>query len=129
MHPVNLQSRRAALGALAGAVALASGTSPVFAEYGDGANVFGRITNKSGFVPYTGEGFALMLPSKWNPSKEKDFPDVKLRSANQKADTPVLDVANAALCAVCHQNLFDNLSICSCGAHTPTWADALCQDP
>lgn len=85
---------------------MASGTSPVFAEYGDGANVFGRITNKSGFVPYTGEGFALMLPSKWNPSKEKDFPDVKLRSANQKADTPVLDVANAALCAVCHHNVF-----------------------
>jgi len=24
-------------------------------------------------VPYAGEGFALLLPSKWNPSKEKDF--------------------------------------------------------
>jgi photosystem II oxygen-evolving enhancer protein 2 len=24
-------------------------------------------------VPYAGEGFALLLPSKWNPSKEEDF--------------------------------------------------------
>jgi hypothetical protein len=43
------------------------------AAYGDAANVFGRVTNKSGFVPYAGEGFAVLLPSKWNPSKEKDF--------------------------------------------------------
>jgi hypothetical protein len=34
----------------------------------------------TGFVPYAGEGFTLLLPSKWNPSKEKDFPDVVLRS-------------------------------------------------
>jgi len=27
----------------------------------------------TGFVPYAGEGFALLLPSKWNPSKEEDF--------------------------------------------------------
>jgi hypothetical protein len=30
-------------------------------------------------VPYSGEGFALLLPSKWNPSKEQDFPGVVLR--------------------------------------------------
>lgn len=35
-----------------------------------------------GFVPYAGEGFALLLPSKWNPSKEKDFPGVVLRWGN-----------------------------------------------
>lgn len=73
------QNRRAALGALAGAAALVSGAAPSFAEYGDSANVFGRVTNKSGFVPYAGEGFAILLPSKWNPSKEKDFPNVQLR--------------------------------------------------
>lgn len=33
----------------------------------------------AGFVPYSGEGFAMLLPSKWNPSKEKDFPGVVLR--------------------------------------------------
>jgi len=30
-------------------------------------------------VPFAGEGFALLLPSKWNPSKEKDFSGVVLR--------------------------------------------------
>merc|ERR1712224_1149854 len=49
------------------------------ATYGDSANFFGKITNKSGFVAYAGEGFSLLLPSKWNPSKEKDFPGVALR--------------------------------------------------
>eukprot|EP00746_Dinoflagellata_sp_MGD_P145848 gnl/MRDRNA2_/MRDRNA2_78405_c0_seq1.p1 gnl/MRDRNA2_/MRDRNA2_78405_c0~~gnl/MRDRNA2_/MRDRNA2_78405_c0_seq1.p1 ORF type:complete len:226 (-),score=12.81 gnl/MRDRNA2_/MRDRNA2_78405_c0_seq1:480-1079(-) len=49
------------------------------ATYGDSANVFGKITNKSGFVAFAGEGFSLLLPSKWNPSKEKDFPSVALR--------------------------------------------------
>merc|ERR1711907_585292 len=52
---------------------------PSLAAYGDSANVFGKITNKSGFVAYVGEGFSLLLPSKWNPSKEKDFSDVTLR--------------------------------------------------
>merc|ERR1712144_115884 len=54
-------------------------TDPSFAAYGDSANVFGKITNKTGFVAYAGEGFSLLLPSKWNPSKEKDFPNVALR--------------------------------------------------
>ncbi len=33
----------------------------------------------AGFIPYAGEGFALLIPSKWNPSKEQDFPGVVLR--------------------------------------------------
>lgn len=33
----------------------------------------------TGFVPYAGEGYALLLPAKWNPSKEFDFPGVALR--------------------------------------------------
>jgi hypothetical protein len=72
-------SRRAAMGMLAGVAALAAGAAPSQAAYGDAANVFGKITNKSGFVPYAGEGFALLLPSKWNPSKEQDFPGTILR--------------------------------------------------
>merc|ERR1712070_1187032 len=51
----------------------------VCATYGDSAKVFGKITNKSGFVAFAGEGFSVLLPSKWNPSKEKDFPNVALR--------------------------------------------------
>merc|ERR1711939_1235405 len=54
-------------------------TSPSLSAYGDSANVFGKTTNKSGFLAYAGEGFSLLLPSKWNPSKERDFPDVALR--------------------------------------------------
>jgi len=72
-------SRRAALSLLAGAAALVSRTGPSEAAFGDAANVFGRTTNKSGFVPYAGEGYALLLPSKWNPSKERDTQGVQLR--------------------------------------------------
>jgi len=72
-------SRRAAMGVLAGVAALAAGAQPSQAAFGDAANVFGKVTNQSGFVPYAGEGFALLLPSKWNPSKEQDFPGTILR--------------------------------------------------
>jgi len=71
-------SRRASLGMIAGAAMLA-GVSPARAEFGESANVFGKITNKSGYIPYAGDGFALLLPSKWNPSKERDFPGTILR--------------------------------------------------
>lgn len=97
-------SRRAALGLLAGAAALVTRTGPSEAAFGDAANVFGRTTNKSGnesslvrrmvytrspsqlvrcptpgFVPYAGEGYALLLPSKWNPSKEREANGIQLR--------------------------------------------------
>jgi hypothetical protein len=72
------QGRRAALGALAGSVALVSGTAPSFADHGAAANVFGKKTSTGG-ASYVGDGFALKLPPKWNPSKEKDFPGVQLR--------------------------------------------------
>lgn len=70
--------RRSIIGTLAGGVALL-GAAPAFAEYGDGANIFGKTTNKSGFVPYSGDNFSVLLPSKWNPSKEREFPDIVLR--------------------------------------------------
>lgn len=79
VSPSAPQTRRSALASFAGAAALLSGAAPSLAAYGENANVFGKITNKSGFAPYVGEGFALLLPSKWNPSKEKDFPGVVLR--------------------------------------------------
>jgi hypothetical protein len=36
------------MGMLAGVAALAAGAAPSQAAYGDAANVFGKITNKSG---------------------------------------------------------------------------------
>merc|ERR1712137_1348384 len=36
-------------------------------------------SNPTGFDAFAGEDFSLLLPSKWNPSKEKDFPGVVLR--------------------------------------------------
>merc|ERR1712224_1095684 len=72
------KSRRALLSAVSVA-SLILCSCPSFAAYGDSANVFGKVTNKSGVVAYAGEGFSLLLPSKWNPSKEKDFPGVAVR--------------------------------------------------
>merc|ERR1712078_858340 len=63
----------------AGVLAVVLKSQSATATYGDSANVFGKITNKSGFVAFAGDGFSLLLPSKWNPSKEKDFPSVALR--------------------------------------------------
>eukprot|EP01025_Chloroclados_australasicus_P026829 TRINITY_DN2664_c0_g1_i1.p1 TRINITY_DN2664_c0_g1~~TRINITY_DN2664_c0_g1_i1.p1 ORF type:complete len:280 (-),score=48.67 TRINITY_DN2664_c0_g1_i1:361-1200(-) len=70
--------RRAALAGFA-AVPAVLAAKPAEAAYGEGANVFGRATNTTGFVPYTGDGFAVLLPSKYNPSKEIDFKGVVLR--------------------------------------------------
>jgi len=52
------------------------------AAFGDSANVFGKVTNKTGAIPYAGEGFAVLLPSKWNPSSPasfQEFPGTVLR--------------------------------------------------
>jgi len=65
-------SRRAALSLFAAGVA-ATQAKPSFAAYGDSANVFGQITNTSGFQPYAGDGYALLVPSKYNPSKERPY--------------------------------------------------------
>lgn len=73
-----LQNRRALLSAAA-AAALVLKAEPSMAAFGDSANIFGKITNPTGFVPYAGEGFSLLLPSKWNPSKEREFPNMVLR--------------------------------------------------
>lgn len=46
-----MQTRRAAMGVLAGVAAMAAGVAPSQAAYGDAANVFGKVTNKSGRCP------------------------------------------------------------------------------
>jgi hypothetical protein len=72
-------SRRQALGLVATAAGLLARPSASLAAYGDAANIFGKPTNTTGFVPYAGEGYALLLPATWNPSKEREFPGIKVR--------------------------------------------------
>ena len=71
--------RRALLSSLPLAGALMT-AAPSLAAYGEAANVFGGETgNFTGFTPYEGDGYTLLLPAKWNPSKEKIFPGTDLR--------------------------------------------------
>ncbi|CAD7698492.1 unnamed protein product [Ostreobium quekettii] len=72
-------SRRAAMGMVAGGVAILAGAKPSEAAYGETANVFGSITNPSGFIPFSGDGYVVLLPSKWNPSPERDFKNIDMR--------------------------------------------------
>lgn len=76
----NAVSRRGALSLAAAVVAaVVSSEQSALAAYGDKANVFGSATPDTGFQKYAGEGFTVALPGKWNPSKEKDFPNTVLR--------------------------------------------------
>ncbi|CAG9464358.1 unnamed protein product [Pedinophyceae sp. YPF-701] len=72
-------SRRAALAGFAGVAALVLKGDAAQAAYGEGANVFGKTTNKSGFVTYAGDGYAFLIPARWNPSPERDNQNVILR--------------------------------------------------
>lgn len=45
----------------------------------DAANVFGKPKTNTDYLPYNGNGFKLMIPAKWNPSKEVEFPGQVLR--------------------------------------------------
>ncbi|CAL5221090.1 g3219 [Coccomyxa viridis] len=73
-------ARRTALSLLSGAAFLLSRAGESEAAFGDAARVFGsKPTNTTGFYGYGGEGFSLLLPSQWNPSKEREEPGVVLR--------------------------------------------------
>ncbi|KAH8509217.1 hypothetical protein H0E87_011108 [Populus deltoides] len=72
-------SRRLALTLLIGAAALGSKVAPADAAYGESANIFGKPKTDTDFLPYNGDGFKLSVPSKWNPSKEREFPGQVLR--------------------------------------------------
>lgn len=72
-------SRRWALALLAGSLAATSRIDSAHAAYGEAANVFGAPKQQTGFTPYVGNGFKLEIPSKWNPSKETEFPGTVLR--------------------------------------------------
>eukprot|EP00475_Leptophrys_vorax_P002969 TRINITY_DN116_c0_g1_i2.p1 TRINITY_DN116_c0_g1~~TRINITY_DN116_c0_g1_i2.p1 ORF type:complete len:258 (+),score=56.87 TRINITY_DN116_c0_g1_i2:121-894(+) len=74
-------SRRSAVTLLAGAAAaLTLKAAPAEAAYGEAANVFGKAKTNTDYIPYTGDGFSIDLPSKWNPSKEYgEYPNIVLR--------------------------------------------------
>jgi len=73
-------SRRAALALLAGVTAAAGAkVGPAAAAYGEAANVFGKPKASTEYIAYSGDGFKLLIPSKWNPSKEREFPGQVLR--------------------------------------------------
>ncbi|KAJ9685998.1 hypothetical protein PVL29_015068 [Vitis rotundifolia] len=72
-------SRRLALTVLIGAAAIGTKVNPADAAYGEAANVFGKPKTNTDFLPYNGDGFKLSIPSKWNPSKEREFPGQVLR--------------------------------------------------
>ncbi|KAF3321627.1 oxygen-evolving enhancer protein 2 [Carex littledalei] len=72
-------SRRLALTALVGVAAVGMKVKPADAAYGESANVFGKPKTTE-FMPYTGDGFKILIPAKWNPSKEAaEFPGQVLR--------------------------------------------------
>ncbi|KAL1307669.1 hypothetical protein HN51_049569 [Arachis hypogaea] len=72
-------SRRLALTVLIGSSAIASKVSPADAAYGEAANVFGKPKTNTDFLVYNGDGFKISIPSKWNPSKEVEYPGQILR--------------------------------------------------
>ncbi|KAJ4845479.1 hypothetical protein Tsubulata_042249 [Turnera subulata] len=72
-------SRRLALTVLIGAAAIGSKVAPANAAYGESANIFGKPKTNTDFLPYSGDGFKLLVPSKWNPSKEVEYPGQVVR--------------------------------------------------
>jgi len=49
------------------------------AAYGEAANVFGKEKKGTSFVPFAGDGYAVLVPGKWNPSKEREFEGMDMR--------------------------------------------------
>jgi photosystem II oxygen-evolving enhancer protein 2 len=72
-------SRRLALTVLLGAAAIGTKAPPANAAYGEAANVFGKPKSNTDFLPYEGDGFKLLIPAKWNVSKEVEYPGQVLR--------------------------------------------------
>jgi len=77
--------REAAFGAFGTAVlsaaslAVAVSPEPAVAAYGESANIFGKAKQGASFVPFAGDGYAVLIPGKWNPSKEREFAGMDMR--------------------------------------------------
>ncbi|KAK4492858.1 hypothetical protein RD792_000183 [Penstemon davidsonii] len=74
-----VMSRRLALTVLIGAAAVGSKVSPADAAYGESANIFAKPKTNTDFKLYSGNGFKVSVPAKWNPSNEVEFPGQVLR--------------------------------------------------
>ncbi|XP_059644108.1 oxygen-evolving enhancer protein 2, chloroplastic-like [Cornus florida] len=85
-------SRRLALTVLIGAAAIGSKVAPADAAYGEAANVFGKPKTNTDFLPYNGPGFKILLPAKWNPSKEVEYPGQVLRYEDNFDSTTMVAV-------------------------------------
>ncbi|KAJ0236057.1 Oxygen-evolving enhancer protein 2-1 [Hirschfeldia incana] len=85
-------SRRLALTLLVGAVAVGSKVSPADAAYGEAANVFGKPKQNTDFTAYSGDGFQVQVPAKWNPSREVEYPGQVLRYEDNFDATSNLNV-------------------------------------
>ncbi|KAF6166193.1 hypothetical protein GIB67_023903 [Kingdonia uniflora] len=85
-------SRRLALTVLIGAAAIGTKVSPADAAYGEAANVFGKPKTNTEFQAYEGKGFKILIPSKWNPSREVEYPGTVLRYEDNFDATSNLNV-------------------------------------
>eukprot|EP00246_Nothoceros_aenigmaticus_P000768 TRINITY_DN1099_c0_g1_i1.p1 TRINITY_DN1099_c0_g1~~TRINITY_DN1099_c0_g1_i1.p1 ORF type:complete len:306 (-),score=45.85 TRINITY_DN1099_c0_g1_i1:316-1134(-) len=72
-------TRRLALALVAGAAVIGTRAQPANAARGETANIFGKVKVQSGFTTISGAGFKINVPSKWNPSKEVEYPGQVLR--------------------------------------------------
>ncbi|KAI5075406.1 hypothetical protein GOP47_0009482 [Adiantum capillus-veneris] len=91
-----------AAAAAAAVAAIAAPVSPAHAAYGEAANIFGSPKKDTDYMVFSGEGFKINIPSKWNPSKEKEFPGTVLRyednfDANSNVCVLVLPAEKASI--------------------------------
>nr|AAP79210.1 photosystem II protein PsbP [Bigelowiella natans] len=75
---VGAESRRGAMAGIGtfAAAGLFGQLNKASAEYGDPANVFGKVTNSKGFIPTKRDEYSFLLPSKWLYSTERDFDNI-----------------------------------------------------
>lgn len=85
-------TRRLALSVLIGAAAVAAKAAPADAAYGDAANIFAKPKTNTEFIPITRDDFKLAIPSKWNPSKEVEYPGQVLKYEDNSDATSNVNV-------------------------------------
>ena len=54
--------------------------------------MFGKPKKNTDFTPYSGDGFQVQVPAKWNPSREVEYPGQVLRYEDNFDATSNLNV-------------------------------------
>lgn len=85
-------SRRDAMIALSTTLFASSPQDDAKAAYGEGARVFGSRTNTSDFIAYSGDGYRVVLPAKWNPNRSTVDGSALRYADNMRDDGANLDV-------------------------------------